>query len=177
MCMKTAQAAVDACTKQQDLSASCACSAEKQVLSCYSECPPDDKMFGKFAGDIRHFRLQFLRQLLEMEEKKMAQIATLCNQPGAEGEAFNDENVKQQKLNGDEDQEEGNNDEDEGDESIFHAAALPEPIHVDEAVFGSTHAKNSQVVEQKTLSLASTTWIPLGSILLAHALILIISIQ
>ena len=44
--MNTAQSAMDACRNQYSSDPSCACSAQKQLLACYSECPPD-QVFGK----------------------------------------------------------------------------------------------------------------------------------
>lgn len=46
MCMKTAQLAVDSCHNSK--SSACACSAGKQLLACYAECPEDPKMFGTY---------------------------------------------------------------------------------------------------------------------------------
>ncbi|KAL1935525.1 hypothetical protein VTP01DRAFT_4665 [Rhizomucor pusillus] len=66
MCMKTAQLAVDSCHNSK--SSACACSAGKQLLACYAECPEDPKMF-------------------DTEEKQLARVAELCKTQGAELEA------------------------------------------------------------------------------------------
>ena len=118
-----------------------------------------------------------------MVEAKMAHIATLCNQPAAEGEGAKSEVIIQQKPTKD-----GNSgrqkpniiDEDKSndvassdaaaDEKVFHAAAVPDPIHLDEHVLGRTHAKETHIT---AASSAPMTWIPVGSILLANALVVL----
>ncbi|KAI9496323.1 hypothetical protein BDB00DRAFT_143003 [Zychaea mexicana] len=180
MCMKTAQSAVDACkTGGYDSIPSCACSAEKQVLACFSECPQNEQIF-------------------DQEEKQMTRISDICGRSGAEAEDVEqkDHDGRQQENSGAEQQVTiGEQEEEEEEEEILqpaqkdnkkqqkedekkdqtvHAASIPEPIHKDAGnIFGQTHAKPNQdtVNQQQQQSMGHPSESSASAISAAMALI------
>ncbi|KAI7878481.1 hypothetical protein K492DRAFT_196822 [Lichtheimia hyalospora FSU 10163] len=129
MCMNTAKLAIASC--QQD--SACKCSAEKQVLACYAECPESS----------------------ELSQQQMSKVAEVCNHPEAEAEsntrlsgilipdkthsnASKQDESQQQQHNDvehnessshNEHNEDNNEHNDESKDKTFHAASIPKPIH------------------------------------------------
>ncbi|KAL0097061.1 hypothetical protein J3Q64DRAFT_1711154 [Phycomyces blakesleeanus] len=54
LCMKTGKAAVDAC--ESNSMTSCGCSAQKQLLACYTECGDSYDMFAQEEGQLRYVK-------------------------------------------------------------------------------------------------------------------------
>ncbi|CDH56384.1 predicted protein [Lichtheimia corymbifera JMRC:FSU:9682] len=127
MCMNTAKLAIDSC--QQDNA--CKCSAEKQLLACYAECP----------------------ESAELSQQQMSKVAKVCNDPEAEAESntpfggilipanvqateseekeHNNESSSSSSSSSshNEHHNNGGGGGDESKEKSVHAASIPKPIH------------------------------------------------